>query len=101
MNPVIKQLNDQESALRAKKDSIIKEIEAIQKKKRALSVAPQFTDHALLRYIERVRGFNIEGLRKELLGRSLGAITSGATSITLDGVKYLIKNNAVVTVVNS
>jgi hypothetical protein len=62
------------------------------------------TDHALVRFLERAGGLDVEGLRAAL-SRSLtrsaeAAARIGASEyvITADGCSYIVKNNAVVTV---
>jgi len=56
------------------------------------------TDHALLRYLERVLGYDVETLRRQI-GHEISARTSGdATSVKMDGYQYRIENKAVVTI---
>jgi hypothetical protein len=63
---------------------------------------PMITDHALLRYIERVLGVDVAGLRAEILNPNvIAAIAGGASSITKDGVKFVVKGNALVTVIDA
>lgn len=56
----------------------------------------EITDHAFLRYMERVQGFDIEHLKGELRKKLPHAPSNG--NIKMDGVIYVIKNNALVTV---
>jgi hypothetical protein len=62
------------------------------------------SDHALLRYFERVAGFDIEGLRLQLaatLERGAGAAESiggGHYVIRCAEAGYVVKNNVVVTI---
>jgi len=67
------------------------------------SPTPHVTDHALLRYIERRAGINLEQLRGELaltLTRAMAAAEpiGGEYRILLDGVEYVCVDNHVVTV---
>ncbi|MGW1423641.1 hypothetical protein ACWAT4_26370 [Bradyrhizobium manausense] len=61
-------------------------------------------DHALLRFIERVGGLDVEGLRRHLaesLGRAAGAADQlGAREMTIaaDGNHYVVVKGTVVTV---
>ncbi len=56
------------------------------------------TDHALLRYLELVLGYDVETLRRQI-GHEISARTSGdATSVKMDGYQYRIENKAVVTI---
>jgi hypothetical protein len=49
------------------------------------------TDHALLRYIERVFGFDIELVRKHIENSVRGPAKIGATTTTIDGYVYCLK----------
>ncbi|WP_457650955.1 hypothetical protein [Profundibacter sp.] len=60
--------------------------------------AIHITDHALLRYLERVLGYDVEALRRQL-GREVASRTSGqACAVRMDGFQYRIENKAVVTI---
>lgn len=48
------------------------------------------TDHAVLRYLERVKGFDIEAVRREIA--ALCREAGGARSMTRDGVRYEFGN---------
>ncbi|WP_411836722.1 hypothetical protein [Paracoccus sp. ME4] len=48
------------------------------------------TDHALIRYLERVGGFEIEALRRDIAHRLQPASDAGAASVVIDGHVYLI-----------
>ena len=66
--------------------------------KRALE--PTVSDHALLRYLERVYNLNIEEKRQEMLSDNVqSAIKAGATSINFDGVKFKVSDNVITTVI--
>lgn len=62
------------------------------------------SDHALLRFIERAGGLDIEVLRAEL-ARSLARATTSAAligtrdfTVRADGLTYVIRNGIVVTI---
>lgn len=60
------------------------------------------SDHALLRYMERVQGIDVLKLKDDLLKRypTVGAaLKSGATSITVDGISFVMKNGVVTSVI--
>jgi hypothetical protein len=60
---------------------------------------PRVSDHAVLRFAERVFGFEFHDLKKEILSpRVVEAIEAGATSVTIQGVKMIVKNKTIVTV---
>ena len=57
------------------------------------------SDHAVIRYLERVKGIDIESLRREIGRRVDRAAELGATGCILDGFEYRMKDGAVTTVV--
>ena len=61
-------------------------------------MVPTISDHALLRYIERLCGVNVEALKAELLTTSvIAAIKSGATGLKTPLGTMVIKGSTVVT----
>jgi hypothetical protein len=52
------------------------------------------TDHAIVRYLERVQGFDIERLRAEIGRRVEAAATVGASAVVIDGFAYAIRLDA-------
>lgn len=52
-------------------------------KKRPVKVS----DHAVLRYLERVAGFNIEGLRASIAAHVRTSAPEGTASIVIDGFR--------------
>lgn len=60
------------------------------------------TDHAFVRWLERVRGVDVEALKAEMLSETaLAAIRCGATKVSCDGMDYQIKNGKVTTVMDT
>lgn len=57
------------------------------------------TDHAVLRYLERIAGLNMEEVRENIHLKTKTALESGAKSVTVDGYRYRIAGGRVVTVV--
>lgn len=58
------------------------------------------SDHALIRYLERVKGFDLEPIRREIekvCQKASGG--SGQRRLSVDGFTYMISNNRVTTVV--
>jgi hypothetical protein len=49
------------------------------------------SDHAVLRYLERVGGFDIEALRRDIRDRVYKAAASGASAVVIDGFRYCIR----------
>lgn len=68
--------------------------------------APGITDHALLRFLERTGGLDIEGLRSTL-GASLARAHAAARSVSsadylirADGMIYVVRGENVTTVLD-
>ena len=60
------------------------------------------TDHAVLRYLERVGGFDIEGLRAQIAQRMTLPAAMGVHAVNVDGYRFVVKdlgNEAVVVTV--
>lgn len=58
---------------------------------------PDVSDHAVLRYLERVMEFDIDSVRRRVQEICAGA-GIGATTIRAEGADFIVKNNVVVTV---
>lgn len=56
------------------------------------------TDHAVLRYLERAMGLNIEVVREHILGICVNAASFGAVAVRSEGLKFVIDGNRIVTV---
>lgn len=56
------------------------------------------SDHAVLRYIERVLKFDVDAIRKQILTpERIGYIKAGASSINVDGTVFVVKDKTIVT----
>ena len=63
------------------------------------SPEPRISDHAMLRYVERVMGIDVEAIRTEILTDHVkSALRTGATGVTVNGVKMVAKDGCIVTV---
>lgn len=49
------------------------------------------SDHAVLRYLERIGGFNIQRLKREIADRLQPAVDAGAGGIVIDGHSFVIE----------
>lgn len=56
------------------------------------------TDHALVRYLERVHGVDMDGLRKRIGRLVRSAVMHGADGVRIRGVSFRLVNNCVITV---
>lgn len=59
---------------------------------------PHVTDHALLRYLERVYGFNIDAYRREVEATVAQAVELGACGLVRNGFRYAMDEHRVVTI---
>jgi hypothetical protein len=59
------------------------------------------TDHAIVRYLERVGGFDIDGLRHQIARRCESGASVGASSVIVEGFAFLIGDGQVITVVHA
>lgn len=50
------------------------------------------SDHAVLRYLERVGGFQIETLRGNMERRASESLLPGASSVVIDGHRFVVGN---------
>lgn len=59
-------------------------------------------DHALMRFIERVHGVDLEFVRDQIRGITEDAINSGATSLNVADFEYKLepKTRSVITVID-
>ncbi len=54
------------------------------------------SDHAVLRYMQRVQGFDVELVREHI--RKVCGPNPNACSVRAEGVQFIIKNRTVITV---
>lgn len=57
------------------------------------------TDHAVLRYLERAMGLNVEIVREHIAAICSGPVAFGAVCVRAEGLRFEIAHNAVTTVV--
>lgn len=60
---------------------------------------PHVSDHAMLRYLERVVGIDVEAHRRDIERRVVHAVELGASGLISDGFRYAISDVRVTTVV--
>lgn len=60
---------------------------------------PVVTDHAILRYLERVMGVDVEWVRRTIAANTAAAVAMGATSVSKDGVTYSIREGGKISTV--
>lgn len=58
------------------------------------------TDHAIVRYVERVHGIDLDEIREAILADGVyDAVCAGVSGIKKDGVEYVLADRRVVTVI--
>lgn len=62
------------------------------------STLPHVSDHAVLRYMERAKGIDIESVRTHIALLCRSAVNAGAASLKTEGVEFQFKNRTVITV---
>lgn len=105
---------DQEMAITLKQQSEAvkpfgQKISVLQKEKnkieielKAIKEEPQVSDHALVRYYERKYGCDFDDVRGQILTPNVcAAIKSGAKSYTSEGMRYVIEDNKIITVLEN
>lgn len=63
-----------------------------------MSRVPHVTDHALVRYLERVVGVDLDVHRQAIEARVAGAVALGASAIVSEGYRYALTDSVVITV---
>jgi hypothetical protein len=58
------------------------------------------TDHAVVRWLQRVEGYDIEGLRRRMAASAAIGQAFGAGIVVVAGGKLVLQGDAVVTVLN-
>lgn len=60
-------------------------------------IIPRLSDHAILRYLERTQGIDINAIRRELMNENVRkAILAGATGITVNGYRMKVSRDGVI-----
>lgn len=100
----LKQINDEQVAINIRRGMLAdrrKEVEAQLRTERLENVFERvkISDHALVRYLERVHGIDMDVLRRRLLtDQRARMILRGAKKIKADGFDMIVENNTVVTI---
>ena len=51
------------------------------------------TDHAVLRYLERAHGLDVDAVRRHLSGKVETGARLGAVGVTIDNVKFVLEHH--------
>ena len=59
------------------------------------------SEHAILRYLERVCGMDVENIKTLILNdefKALNYLTNGEGTIKMNDIEYVLKNNVIITI---
>lgn len=59
---------------------------------------PIVSDHALLRFLERRHGLDVEAIRADIRSLVETGVRYGASGVIADGIKFILRDETVVTV---
>lgn len=62
------------------------------------TVILEVTDHAVLRYLERSQGVDVEAVRLQIRDIVIKGAELGASAVTAEGLRFVLRNNSVTTV---
>lgn len=63
---------------------------------------PKVTDHALMRFMERILNLDMDSLRTRILTPTVAAaIRAGASAVTVEGVRMLVSGGVITTVLDA
>lgn len=62
---------------------------------------PLVSDHAVLRELQRARGIDVEAVRRQIAAKVRRGVAQGACGVLVDGLRYVIRNGTVVTILHS
>lgn len=60
---------------------------------------PSVPDHAVIRYLERAKGVDVQAIRDHIAGLVKRGVAAGGDAVVVEGVKFVLRDNVVVTVV--
>ena len=66
-----------------------------------MSGPARVTDHAVLRYLERIHGLDVEGIRCAMEDACARGIATDAPSIRIDNTRFINRDGRIVTVLST
>ena len=58
---------------------------------------PIVTDHAVLRFIERIHGIDTDAIRLIIANRCEAGVRYGASAVVSDGARFILRGDTIVT----
>lgn len=96
LRSLVEQVEGQVLEIRAQQAAVRVELN---KRAQNRSGEPKLSDHALLRYMERIYKVDLDDLRQRILTDNIkSAIKMGATTVTIDGVRFRVAGSVITTV---
>ena len=59
---------------------------------------PNVTDHAVLRYLERVKNVDVDGARREIAQAMRSAMAHNVSCVRWRGARFIVRDGSVITV---
>lgn len=61
---------------------------------------PSVPDHAVIRYLERAKGVDIDAVRRHIASLVQRGVKANGDAVVVEGVKFVLRGNVVVTVLD-
>lgn len=66
-----------------------------------MTIKPEVSEHATLRYLSRIKGVDLEAIKAEMLSPLVvAAIKAGAVAVKIGGVDFRVRNGVIVTTID-
>lgn len=62
---------------------------------------PKVSDHAVLRYLERAQGVDVDAARRRIAQKVSRGVALEGAAVVVDGVKFVLREDRVVTVLKA
>lgn len=100
-NENVGRLSAEMSAMQVEVQKLVSRASAIDTElERRTRPAPEvrLSEHALLRFIERICDIDVEEIRARILSPAVvAAVQAGASAVTIENVKFIVKGNTIIT----
>jgi hypothetical protein len=100
LNMELRQVNSRREKIVAEINTLLAEQKKLKKAAKILKDGGvSVSDHALLRWLERIHGIDIERLRTAVLTENqLKAFAAGASAVQSQGHRFIVKNKTLITI---
>lgn len=95
-----RELHDELNPLKARLTKLTEEIDQLEQEVTSKDIGPHISDHAVLRYLERVCRLDIESVRNRMMTPAVRmAVQQGAGKVKGPGYVLILEKNVIVTTV--